>query len=196
MSGAPIIYARVTAYLIIACWMVYLSYWIVSARFRKQAAERQDWAGFVANRIPTTIGGLLLFWPALWRPLAVRVTPDSAPVGFLAVAVCAGGVLLAIWSRRTLADNWSFTVEFKVGHELVEKGPYRYVRHPIYTGILLLCLGTALFGARLGSWLGFAFLCLGFWIKLRQEEVLLTRHFPAEYPGYQARVKALIPFVW
>jgi protein-S-isoprenylcysteine O-methyltransferase Ste14 len=185
---------RVAAHIIFACWIVYILYWIISAKFTKPVAERQDWARFALNRIPTTIGGLLLLWP---KPtlLDYRLTPDIAWVESLGAAVVVLGLVVAIWARRTLAANWSGTVQFKVGHELVEKGPYRFVRHPIYTGILLLCLGTAIYSARLGSWLGFGLIFLGFWIKLRQEEVLMTRHFPAEYPAYKARVKALIPFV-
>ena len=58
-----------------------------------------------------------------------------------------------------------------------------------------MCLGTAIVVGQLQSWLGFLLLCLGFWIKLKQEESLLARHFPNAYPAYLARVKALIPFI-
>jgi protein-S-isoprenylcysteine O-methyltransferase Ste14 len=75
------------------------------------------------------------------------------------------------------------------------KGLYRIVRHPIYTSILLMCLGSAITAGRLGSWLGLVIVLAGFWIKLRQEEVLMTQHFPVEYPAYKTRVKALIPFI-
>ena len=100
-----------------------------------------------------------------------------------------------IWARRTLGDNWSSEVAFKQGHELVKTGPYRFVRHPIYTGLLLMCLGTAVVVGQLHSWLGFPFSCAGFWFKLKQEETLLLRHFPDDYPAYQKQVKALMPFV-
>jgi hypothetical protein len=91
--------------------------------------------------------------------------------------------------------NWSATVTFKQGHELVQAGPYRFVRHPIYTGILLMILSSAIVQGRLQSWLGFLIMCAGFWIKLKQEESLMLRHFPDEYPAYRARVKALVPFL-
>jgi protein-S-isoprenylcysteine O-methyltransferase Ste14 len=105
------------------------------------------------------------------------------------------GLWVTIWSRRTLGGNWSSEVAFKQGHELVKTGPYRFVRHPIYTGLILMCLGTAGEVGQLHSWLGFLLLCAGFWIKLMQEETLLLRHFPDEYPTYQKQVKALVPFV-
>jgi protein-S-isoprenylcysteine O-methyltransferase Ste14 len=104
-------------------------------------------------------------------------------------------LLVTIWSRRTLGGNWSSEVAFKQGHELVKTGPYRYARHPIYTGLLLMCLGTAVAVGQFHSWLGLLILCVGFWIKLRQEESLLLQHFPTEYPVYRKQVKALVPFV-
>jgi protein-S-isoprenylcysteine O-methyltransferase Ste14 len=94
-----------------------------------------------------------------------------------------------------LGRNWSSAVLFRKDHELIEEGPYRFVRHPIYTSLLLMCLGSALARAQISSALGLIFLFIGFSIKLRQEEILLTRHFPAAYPSYRTRVKALIPFI-
>jgi protein-S-isoprenylcysteine O-methyltransferase Ste14 len=87
-------------------------------------------------------------------------------------------------------------VIFKQGHELITTGPYRFVRHPIYTSILALLLGTAIAAGRLASLLAMLFFFAGFWIKLKQEETLMVGHFPEEYPAYQARVKALAPFVF
>jgi protein-S-isoprenylcysteine O-methyltransferase Ste14 len=105
------------------------------------------------------------------------------------------GLFVAIWSRRILAGNWSSEVTFKQGHELIQTGPYRFVRHPIYTGILLMCLGTVISAGRIHCWLGVVIIFAGFWIKLNQEESLLLRHFPGDYPSYRSRVKALVPFV-
>jgi protein-S-isoprenylcysteine O-methyltransferase Ste14 len=105
-------------------------------------------------------------------------------------------LLVALWARRTLAGNWSRAVTFKQDHELIQAGPYRFARHPIYTGMILMALGGAVAGGRLHCWLGFLLICAGFWIKLSQEESLLLRHFQADYPAYRARVKALVPFVF
>jgi protein-S-isoprenylcysteine O-methyltransferase Ste14 len=78
----------------------------------------------------------------------------------------------------------------------VERGPYRFVRHPIYTSHLLMGLGTAIASGLLVAFAGLLLFIIGFWIKLKQEEGLLLRHFPDEYPAYKARVKALVPFVF
>jgi protein-S-isoprenylcysteine O-methyltransferase Ste14 len=68
--------------------------------------------------------------------------------------VCVGGLFVALWARKTLAGNWSSTVTFKKGHELVKTGPYRFTRHPIYTGLLLMGLGVTVEIGRLRCWLG------------------------------------------
>jgi protein-S-isoprenylcysteine O-methyltransferase Ste14 len=109
--------------------------------------------------------------------------------------VCVFGLLVTMWSRRTLGGNWSSEVAFKQNHELVKTGPYRFARHPIYTGLLLMCLGTAVHAGNLHSWLGLPLLGAGFWIKLKQEEAIILQHFPGEYSAYQKQVKALVPFV-
>ena len=84
---------------------------------------------------------------------------------------------------------------FKHGHELIRRGPYRLVRHPIYTGLLVMALGTALDVGQLRCWLALPLMAAAFLIKLRQEEKLLLQHFPQEYPIYKRQVKALVPFV-
>jgi len=109
--------------------------------------------------------------------------------------ICVLGLFFTLWARRTLAGNWSSDVTFKQGHELIRIGPYQFVRHPIYTGLLTMCLGTAFEIGLLRCWLALPLMAAAFWLKLKQEERLMLRHFPNEYPGYQKQVKALVPFV-
>ena len=180
---------------IIACWIVFLVYWIANAFRLKPLAERQSWLAIAAYKVPCALGGFLLWCPGLPDPWRLALTPHTDMLRAGGVVLCVFGLLVAIWSRRTLAGNWSSDVIFRQGHELVETGPYRFVRHPIYTGILLMFFGSAMQNGRLHSWLGFLILCIGFWIKLQQEESLMLRHFPGEYPAYQKRVKALMPFL-
>jgi protein-S-isoprenylcysteine O-methyltransferase Ste14 len=104
--------------------------------------------------------------------------------------------MTCIWARRTLAGNWSSLPVLKKDHDLVQDGPYKFVRHPIYTGFLLMFLGTALAIGRLGGFIGFAVCFMGFWIKLRQEEALMIKRFRGNYLSYKKRVKALIPYLF
>jgi len=182
-----------TGIAILACWVAVAVYWNISGRSVKPAKESQAFLDRLA-RMPVWLGFLLFIvtWVYQGDMVVIRRTALSDSV---AVAICALGCLLAIWSRKTLGADWSRDVELKQGHQLVERGPYRWMRHPIYTAHLLLGLGTAIGSGHLLGFLGLASFIVGFWIKLKQEESLLLRSFPDEYPAYQARVKALIPYV-
>lgn len=183
------------AYTVSLCWLLFLLYWIISARRLKPVAERQTRQAAFTYKFPTLLGGLLLWWPDACPGMGTMLYQRPAGLRLLAALICLGGLAVACWARATLAGNWSSNVTLKQNHELIQTGPYRWVRHPIYTGLLLMALGTALLGGRLGSWLGCLLMTLGFWIKLKYEEALLLRHFPDTYPAYQQRVKALVPFL-
>ncbi len=176
---------------IIACWVVFAAYWIAAAASRKRTAERQSWASRSWYLLLIVSAFALLLGAFVLDPLARRVVPPGPAVDIVAAVLCAAGLVLAIWARRAIGSNWSAIVTLKRGHELVTGGPYRYVRHPIYSAILVMFFATALAAGRLGGFVGFA----SFWIKLRQEEALLMRHFPNDYAAYRTRVKALVPFV-
>lgn len=178
-----------------ACWIVYGFYWVISAASTKPAAERQSRTGIFAHRVPVWLGFLLLFVRPLDR-LHWRLLEHGAALAWTGAALCAAGVFLAIASRRVLASNWSINVEFKQDHELIQRGPYRLIRHPIYSAILLMTLGAGLATNRLIPMFSTPLVLAGFLIKLKQEEKLMTRHFPAEYPAYQARTKMLTPFLF
>lgn len=128
-------------------------------------------------------------------PLADRVlAPDpaaSAP-GVLLVAL---GLGFAVWARRWLGANWSARVTVKEGHSLVTSGPYRIVRHPIYSGGLLALLGTALAQGELRGFLALALAFVAFLIKSRFEEARMRAVFP-EYERYAKRTPALVPFLF
>ena len=110
-------------------------------------------------------------------------------------AITMGGLLFSIWARNHLGNNWSQAVTIKEGHELITSGPYAIVRHPIYTGLLLAFLGSAI---ALGKWRGLLAVVLVFavlWHKLRLEEKWMRAKFGNSYESYSQRVKALLPFI-
>jgi protein-S-isoprenylcysteine O-methyltransferase Ste14 len=181
--------------IIIGCWIIFMCYWLISAFGQKAMAEKKSFLSSLPYRIPLTLGGLLLWFPRFPHPLSLALTPHTDWARILGDVVCVFGLLVTIWARRTLAGNWSSEVAFKQEHELVKTGPYHFVRHPIYTGLLLMCLGTAVVVSQLHSWLGFVLLSVGFWIKLKQEETLMLQHFPDVYTAYRKQLKALVPFV-
>jgi protein-S-isoprenylcysteine O-methyltransferase Ste14 len=105
------------------------------------------------------------------------------------------GLAVAVWARVILGRNWSGVVTLKEGHELIEHGPYRFVRHPIYTGMLTMFFATALVQGHVAGFAGVVLLFASFWIKLGREEKLMLQQFPERYATYQDRAKRIIPFV-
>jgi protein-S-isoprenylcysteine O-methyltransferase Ste14 len=127
---------------------------------------------------------------------AWRIVPlgDAAPI--LGVVLTAAGLLFTVWARVHLGGNWSGNVTVKEGHTLVTNGPYRWVRHPIYTGVFLALIGTALAVGTARAFVGAGLILLGFVIKLRVEEARMRETFPADYGDYSRRTARLIPGVY
>ncbi len=187
--------SAISAYTILACWCIFVVVWLVSAFRTKRTVEKQSLLFALAHRIPVGLGWWMLAFPRFGPPMNWQVIPRTALSQVIGAAICIYGLLFTLWARRTLAGNWSSDVTFKRDHELIRSGPYHFVRHPIYTGLLVMCLGTAIQIGQLRGGFGLLLVAIGFWIKLSQEERLLLRHFPDAYPIYQREVKALVPFV-
>ena len=125
----------------------------------------------------------------------MRFLPEADWIRALGCGLALAGAVLACWARKTLGDNWSVAVQLKAGHELVERGPYRWMRHPIYSGRLHAFLGTAVLIGEGRGLAALAIVFVSFWFKLRLEERWLGEQFGPAYAGYRARVKALVPGV-
>jgi protein-S-isoprenylcysteine O-methyltransferase Ste14 len=181
--------------IVLLCWISFVAYWIIRARGAKATAERQSsWSG-LAHRIPL---GLSYYLMAAWYlppPLGLSITSQVNWMPAIGASICVLGLFFTLWARRTLAGNWSSLVTLKQGHELIRHGPYQFVRHPIYTGLLTMCLGTAIEIGRFRGWLALPLMAAALWIKLKQEESFMLRHFPDEYQNFRKQVKALVPFV-
>jgi len=178
----------------IFCWLVFLIYWCISARSVKPTRERICGIGGYWHYALVFLSFLLINVRVF--PLSISLLPRSLAIGVLSSVCALLGLGIAIAARRTLAGNWSGSVTFKEDHTLITTGIYGYMRHPIYTGVLMMFIGTALLVGTLGALMGFLTLCLSLWFKLKQEEALMRRHFPRDYPGYAERVKALVPYVF
>jgi protein-S-isoprenylcysteine O-methyltransferase Ste14 len=187
--------SRASDHIILGCWIVFVVYWFISAQRVKATAEKQSLLSALRHRLLVGFGWWLLAFQRFPPPLNLPVTPRTELTQGIGTALCVAGLLVTIWARRTLAGNWSSDVTFKQGHELMRTGPYRFVRHPIYSGLLLMCFGSALDMGQVHGWTGLVLVFLGFWVKLSQEEKLLLRHFPDAYPVYRKEVKALVPFI-
>ena len=183
-----------------ALWLVFLAYWAFSAIGVKRDIRRRAWLPALAFRIVLALVVLLLLRAsALRRPAhslpRVRIIPANPVIESIGVALCAVGVAVAVWARWHLGRNWSAVPTLKEGHELVTAGPYARVRHPIYTGMLMAALGTALTIGGVAL-IAFVACCVAFLWRVPVEERLVQQQFPHDYPAYRARTKALIPFVF
>ncbi len=128
--------------------------------------------------------------------LAYRLLPSSLEWACIGAALVLAGLLFAVWARFFLGANWSSRVTVKQNHELVRSGPYRLVRHPIYSGFLFAILGTALAVGEVRSFLAIISAFIGFKLKSLTEEKFMTGQFGEAYAQYQREVKGLIPLIW
>lgn len=185
-------------YLFGGAWLLWLIYWGIGALNVKTAARVESRTSrFLKYSLPILIAVLLL-QPLRWFRgtfLAERFVPDATWIVWLGLLLTVAGLAFACWARVILGRNWSGVVQLKQDHELIVRGPYSFVRHPIYTGLLLAFLGTAI---GIGEWRGLvatAIVAVSFWRKLRLEERWLCELFGDQYKAYMQRVKALIPWL-
>lgn len=182
--------------IISACWILFAVIWLIAAFWTKRSVYRESRWQRLGYTIPIFAGGYLVFkGQRLPDPLDLRVIPRVDALAWIGVVLCAAGLAFCIWARFTLGRNWSGVVTFKGGHELITRGPYALVRHPIYTGLLAMFVATVIVLGHVAGMIAMLLVFVSLWIKLRHEEKLMLTKFPGQYAGYQRRVKRLIPFI-
>jgi protein-S-isoprenylcysteine O-methyltransferase Ste14 len=168
-------------------WVVFWIYWLVAATQAK-ASVRGGW-GFRLRGI-AAIAALIML--RAFRGHSVSI--HTLALGIVGAALVACGLLFAVWARLYLGSNWGMPTSQRVEPELVTSGPYRFVRHPIYSGLILALIGTALATSLYGLILVVAATAYFYW-SATVEERNLTQAFPSDYPAYERRTKKLIPFL-
>ncbi len=172
---------------ITVAWVIFLVYWFASAFGVKEGRGSR-------RRFPMT-GATALSVVLLLRVFGSGgLAVHSSVVAAIGAVVFASGIALAVWARVQLGRNWGMPMTQKAEPELVTSGPYRFVRHPIYSGLLAGLLGTALASNLIGLII-VAILGAYFYYSASVEEKNLTATFPTTYPAYRAHTKMLIPFV-
>src|SRR5271154_4756965 len=163
-------------------WILFALYWLASAFKLKKTKKREALFERLRYVLPLVAAFYLLSGRNVhWGPLRARFVPDSPTVEWLGVFLTAAGILVAFWARWHLGSNWSGVVTLKEGHELIRNGPYRTIRHPIYTGILLAMLGTSVAIGEVRGLLAVVITWLSFYQKARREESFLSEEFG---PGF------------
>jgi protein-S-isoprenylcysteine O-methyltransferase Ste14 len=175
-------------------WSLLCLVWLMAWLRTKRTQERAPFASRMLYGVPVFIAFYLLFSdnvPSGW--LRSHIIPRNIFVASVAVALTALGIALAIWARFYIGQNWSSAVGIKVGHQLIRTGPYAWVRHPIYSGLLLATIGTALARREPRGLFAIVLLWLAFSIKSRLEEQFMRKTFGPEYEAYTQSTGALIP---
>ena len=173
---------------IIVGWVVFCIYWVAASAGVK--AGRTGWARSAGARVAIVLIVFLLL-----QVLKVHALTDDPWLAGVGLAIFLLGLALAVWARVNLGRNWGTAMSQKVDPELVTTGPYHTIRHPIYSGIILEMIGTAV--AVSFFWLiAVALLGAYFLFSAIKEERYMTELFPGAYPRYKQSTKMLIPFIF
>jgi protein-S-isoprenylcysteine O-methyltransferase Ste14 len=168
-------------------WAVFWVYWLASARGVKHGSRRRP-------RVPGAALALVVIWVLARTGSLGSSAVENPGLQALGVALLVLGLGFAVWARLALGRNWGMPMTAKDEPELVTSGPYRRVRHPIYSGLLLALLGTAL---AIDLLFVIVVLAAGAYFvhSARVEERLMTAAFPVAYPRYVLATKMLVPFL-
>jgi protein-S-isoprenylcysteine O-methyltransferase Ste14 len=179
-----------------AIQITFWTYWLVSAIQNRSAFKRKQSGRAMLPLIVT----LVLIWGFISSQVSpgltqLRVIPDGIVPGLLGIVITVLGLGFAVWARIHLGRNWSSIPGIKVDHTLIRTGPYRFVRNPIYTGILFGYAGTAIVIGELWAFVLILYLLAVFLMKIHGEEKFLLEEFGEDYVRYRKEVKALIPYL-
>ena len=181
------------------CWGLFIGVWALgafyNARYAPRTVSRDMWPGSRPWLGWIIVAGVLLVQAFLPRSLWAAFSFRNEVLTDIGLVILVGSTLFALWARWTLGKMWSFVPALREKHELRTDGPYRVTRHPIYSGILGMLLGTVLIVGFGG--LVVALLVSGgvFLLRIRREEQFMLQTFGAEYVRYQHQVAPLVPFV-
>ena len=177
-------------------WILFAAIFLLRKRPPQAQERRRDRASIIGIAIQCV--GYAIVWSKRRPPLTPLLTPNiwlEATLGLLTVALVAGSIWMVLTAVRTLGKQWSVAARLVEEHELITEGPYKLVRHPIYTGMfgMLLATGLAITDWR---WLLLAVLIfsIGTWIRVRAEEKLLRSQFGSAYETYARQVAAVLPW--
>jgi len=179
---------------LLSVWAIWALSWFIAAIWSGRTQARPMVGSQVLYRVVTFGGAIMLFDFRDWGPERLWRLSDAGEWAMVALAVL--GFAFCWWARLHLGRLWSGSVTRKEGHRIVDTGPYRLVRHPIYTGLLVAALATAIERGTPVSFAGFCLMVLGCWIKARLEERFLRSELGAEpYDAYAKRTGMLVPFL-
>ena len=175
-------------------WLCFIGYWSNAAKNSAPARKSESKKSRAVHELLLNIALLLLFVPI--PGLRMRFVPASNTAAGAGLAIQAAAIAFAIWARRHLGKHWSGEITIKVDHQLIRSGPYRLIRHPIYTGWLGCFVGSAIASGEVHALISVALAIFAYGRKIRMEESNLDEAFGGEYAEYKRRTWALIPLLF
>jgi protein-S-isoprenylcysteine O-methyltransferase Ste14 len=175
-------------------WLVFVIYWIISAFKTRKTQKKEPFAWRYGVMLVEALGFTLLSSERTELGfLGHRLLPRSDALSIVSIVLVWIGIALALWARWHLGEYWSGRITLKEGHKLIRTGPYARLRHPIYSGLDLAAIGTALAIDRWRCIAGVGVIILGFWIKAKREEGLLAGQFGEEFQEHLRQTGFLLP---
>jgi protein-S-isoprenylcysteine O-methyltransferase Ste14 len=181
-------------------WALFWGYWILSAAYTRSKVKKVSSGQKSIQWIFHLIFVILAFSITLyefknltfWR----EIIPHNLIVEYLGVIILLISLSFAIWARISLGRNWSGAIQMVEGQRLVRNGPYKYIRNPIYTGIVCGFFGTFITFGTTASLVGFIIILSTYIVKIDKEQRYLIEEFGEEYKKYISESWALIPFIF
>jgi protein-S-isoprenylcysteine O-methyltransferase Ste14 len=188
--------AALQALFLPACWGVWALIWFIASFRVKKTMRSEEPLSRLSNTTPIWLGAFLLAARPSWLgPLSFRFAPQTLTYYGIGAALTVIGLAFAVWARHHLGRNWSGVITVKEDHVLIRTGPYAIVRHPIYSGLLLAIVGSALARGHIGAMLAIGFMLYAILRRVRIEERWMSETFGEAYADYKAKTPALVPLV-
>ena len=172
-------------------WVLFSIYWSIAARNKAPTKSSESTGSRQLHLILVNVALLVLIIPV--PGLTLRFLPHQRWLMWAGLAIQAVFILFAVWARRSLGSNWSGEVRIATEHRLVRSGPYRFIRHPIYTAVLGMYCGTALVSGEIHALVAIVLVTVAYWRKIRMEERALAESFGAEHEAYRRETWAWVP---
>lgn len=175
-------------------WLAWCVLWLLMAAWSKPSKRRELPWQRLEHVIPMVIGFFLIYHHSFARGfLGYRIVPQNEAVAVIGLLLALTGLLFAVWARIALGANWSGTVTIKADHSLIRRGPYKWIRHPIYTGILLSFVGTVLLHGEIRAFVGFALILFALYRKAKREERFLSEEFGESFAEHSKHTGMFLP---
>jgi protein-S-isoprenylcysteine O-methyltransferase Ste14 len=180
--------------LIFASWLLFGGYWLFAALGAKKPVKTEGVGERFTHIFLMTVGFFMLYGDTFrFGALNHRFLPGESWIAWVGAVPTAVGVLFAIWARYTIGKEWSGEVQIKENHQLIRSGPYAHIRHPIYTGMLLALIGTAVAVGEYRAILGVVLLLIGFVRKAKKEEIFLASEFGPAFDDHRRHTGFFLP---